>query len=205
MKDIISIAKNIEYNALVPMVVEQTSRGERSYDIFSRLLKDRTIFVTGQVEDNMANLIVAQLLFLESEDPNKDITLMINSPGGSVSAGLAIIDTMNFIKCNVNTIVMGMAASMGAMILSAGNKRSSLKNSKIMIHQPLGGAQGQASDIQIVAKEIEKTKRKLYEMLAENCKKDYDVIEKDCDRDYYMNPEEALEYNIIDNIYLKRD
>lgn len=191
---------------LVPMVVEQTARGERSYDIYSRLLKERVIFLTGQVEDNMANLIVAQLLFLESEDPEKDISIYINSPGGSVSAGLAIYDTMKFIKPKVSTICMGMAASMGAFLLSGGEKgkRFALPNAKIMIHQPLGGFSGQASDIMIHANEIQKTKTKLNQLLAEHTGQDIGVIEKDTDRDNYMTSANALEYGIIDQIVTSR-
>ena len=191
---------------LVPMVVEQTARGERSYDIYSRLLKERVIFLTGQVEDNMANLIVAQLLFLESEDPEKDISIYINSPGGSVSAGLAIYDTMKFIKPKVSTICMGMAASMGAFLLSGGEKgkRFALPNAKIMIHQPLGGFSGQASDIMIHANEIQKTKTKLNQLLAEHTGQDISVIEKDTDRDNYMTSANALEYGIIDQIVTSR-
>lgn len=191
---------------LVPMVVEQTARGERSYDIYSRLLKERVIFLTGQVEDNMANLIVAQLLFLESEDPEKDISIYINSPGGSVSAGLAIYDTMKFIKPKVSTICMGMAASMGAFLLSGGEKgkRLALPNAKIMIHQPLGGFSGQASDIMIHANEIQKTKAKLNQLLAEHTGQDIGVIEKDTDRDNYMTSANALEYGIIDQIVTSR-
>lgn len=191
---------------LVPMVVEQTARGERSYDIYSRLLKERVIFLTGQVEDNMANLIVAQLLFLESEDPEKDISIYINSPGGSVSAGLAIYDTMKFIKPKVSTICMGMAASMGAFLLSGGEKgkRFALPNAKIMIHQPLGGFSGQASDIMIHANEIQKTKTKLNQLLAEHTGQDIGVIEKDTDRDNYMTSANALEYGIIDQIVASR-
>ncbi|MND12156.1 ATP-dependent Clp protease proteolytic subunit precursor [compost metagenome] len=191
---------------LVPMVVEQTARGERSYDIYSRLLKERVIFLTGQVNDDMANLIVAQLLFLESESPDKDISIYINSPGGSVSAGLAIYDTMQFIKPKVSTICMGMAASMGAFLLSGGEKglRFALPNAKIMIHQPLGGFSGQASDIQIHANEILKTKAKLNRLLADHTGQDVDKIEIDTDRDNYMSAEDALKYGLIDQIITKR-
>ena len=194
-------------SALVPMVVEQTSKGERSYDIYSRLLKERIIFLTGQVEDHMANLVVAQLLFLESENPDKDIFLYINSPGGSVSAGMSIYDTMQFIKPNVNTVCMGMAASMGAFLLAGGEKgkRYALPNAKIMIHQPLGGYQGQASDIEIHANEIIKTKRKLNEILAEHTGQEYERLAADTDRDNFMTSEEAVEYGLIDGLLTKRD
>lgn len=194
-------------SALVPMVVEQTSKGERSYDIYSRLLKERIIFLTGQVEDHMANLVVAQLLFLESENPDKDIFLYINSPGGSVSAGMSIYDTMQFIKPNVNTVCMGMAASMGAFLLAGGEKgkRYALPNAKIMIHQPLGGYQGQASDIEIHANEIIKTKRKLNEILAEHTGQEYERLASDTDRDNFMTSEEAVEYGLIDGLLTKRD
>ena len=190
----------------VPIVVEQTSKGERSYDIYSRLLKDRIIFVTGEIEDHMANLIVAQLLFLESEDPDKDIHLYINSPGGSVSAGLAIYDTMQYIKCDVSTICIGLAASMGAFLLSGGTKgkRMALPNSEIMIHQPSGGAQGQATEIKIVAEQILKTKRKLNEILAANTGKPLEQIEIDTERDNYMSAEEAKAYGLIDNVITNR-
>ena len=188
--------------ALVPYVIEQTSRGERSYDIYSRLLKDRIIFLGEEVTDVSASLIVAQLLFLEAEDPGKDINLYINSPGGSVTAGMAIYDTMNYIKSDVSTICIGMAASMGAFLLSGGakGKRFSLPNSQIMIHQPSGGAQGQATEIKIVAENILKTKRKLNEILAANTGKPLEVIERDTERDYYMSAEEAREYGLIDQI-----
>jgi len=194
-------------NALVPMVVEQTSRGERNYDIYSRLLKERIIFLTGQVEDNMANLITAQLLFLESENPDKDIYLYINSPGGSVTAGMSIYDTMNFIKPKVHTIVIGQACSMGAFILSGGEKgcRYALPNASIMIHQPLGGFQGQASDIQIHAQRILETKNKLNRELASHTGQPLEVIERDTDRDNFMDPQEALDYGLIDKILEKRD
>ncbi len=193
-------------NTLVPYIVEQTGRGERSYDIYSRLLEDRIIFLTGEVNDAVANTIVAQLLYLEGKDAGKDICLYINSPGGSVSAGMAIYDTMNYIKCDVSTICIGMAASMGAFLLSSGakGKRYSLPNSKIMIHQPLGGAQGQASDIAIVAEEILKTKKKLNKILAENSGQPLDKVEIDTDRDYYMTADEALGYGLIDRIFTNR-
>lgn len=189
-------------NYLVPTVIEQTHRGERAFDIYSRLLKERIIFLTGQFEDNMANTIVAQLLFLESEDPKKDIQLYINSPGGIVTSGLAIYDTMNYIKCDVSTICIGQAASMGAMILSSGTKgkRFSLPNSNILIHQPSGGASGQASDIEIQARQILKLKKKLNEILASNTGQDYSVIERDTDRDRPMDPYEAKEYGLIDEV-----
>lgn len=192
--------------ALVPMVVEQTNRGERSYDIYSRLLKDRIIFASGEVNDVMADLIVAQLLFLESEDPNKDIQLYINSPGGSVSAGFAIYDTMNYIKPDVSTICIGMAASMGAFLLASGakGKRFALPNSGIMIHQPSGGAQGQASDIQINAEKILKIRQKLNEILAERTGQDLEKIERDTDRDYWLTSEEAKKYGLIDKVIEKR-
>ncbi|MBR7162664.1 MAG: ATP-dependent Clp endopeptidase proteolytic subunit ClpP [Clostridia bacterium] len=193
-------------NTLIPYIVEQTGRGERSYDIYSRLLEDRIIFLTGEINDAVANTIVAQLLYLEGKDAGKDICLYINSPGGSVSAGMAIFDTMNYIKCDVSTICIGMAASMGAFLLSSGakGKRFSLPNSKIMIHQPLGGAQGQASDIAIVAEEILKTKKKLNKILAENSGQPLVKVEIDTDRDYYMTADEALEYGLIDRIFTNR-
>ena len=193
-------------NTLIPYIVEQTGRGERSYDIYSRLLEDRIIFLTGEINDAVANTIVAQLLYLEGKDAGKDICLYINSPGGSVSAGMAIFDTMNYIKCDVSTICIGMAASMGAFLLSSGakGKRFSLPNSKIMIHQPLGGAQGQASDIAIVAEEILKTKKKLNKILAENSGQPLDKVEIDTDRDYYMTADEALSYGIVDRIFTNR-
>lgn len=192
--------------SLVPYVIEQTSRGERSYDIYSRLLKDRIIFLGEEVTDVSASLIVAQLLFLEAEDPNKDISLYINSPGGSVTAGMAIYDTMNFIKCDVSTICIGMAASMGAFLLAGGTKgkRLALPNAEIMIHQPSGGARGQATEIQIVAENILKTKKKLNQILAENTGKPLETIEIDTERDHYMSAEEALSYGIIDSIVTKR-
>ncbi|MDA0147118.1 MULTISPECIES: ATP-dependent Clp endopeptidase proteolytic subunit ClpP [Vibrio] len=193
-------------NALVPMVVEQTSRGERSYDIYSRLLKERIIFLTGQVEDNMANLVVAQLLFLESENPDKDIFLYINSPGGSVTAGMSIYDTMQFIKPNVSTLCTGQACSMGAFLLAGGapGKRFALPNSRVMIHQPLGGFQGQASDIQIHAQEILSIKEKLNTLLAEHTGQPLEVIEKDTDRDNFMSAAQAAEYGIIDQVLTHR-
>lgn len=193
-------------NTLIPYIVEQTGRGERSYDIYSRLLEDRIIFLTGEINDAVANTIVAQLLYLEGKDAGKDISLYINSPGGSVSAGMAIYDTMNYIKCDVSTICIGMAASMGAFLLSSGarGKRYSLPNSKIMIHQPLGGAQGQASDIAIVAEEILKTKKKLNSILAANTGQSLDKVEIDTDRDYYMTADEALNYGLVDRIFTNR-
>lgn len=192
--------------SLVPYVLEQTSRGERSYDIYSRLLKDRIIFLGEEVNDVTASLIVAQLLFLESEDPGKDISLYINSPGGSVTAGMAIYDTMNYIKCDVSTICVGLAASMGAFLLAGGakGKRYALPNSEIMIHQPSGGAQGQASDIKIVADNILRIRKKLNEILADNTGKPLEIIERDTERDNYMTSEEAKEYGIIDQIFIKR-
>ena len=188
--------------SLVPYVVEQTSRGERSYDIYSRLLKERIIFLGEEVNDVTASLIVAQLLFLEAEDPGKDIHLYINSPGGSVSAGLAIYDTMNYVKCDVSTICLGMAASMGAFLLAGGakGKRFALPNADIMIHQPSGGAKGQATDIKIVADKILSTKQKLNEILAANTGQPIEKIAVDTERDYYMSAEEAKEYGIIDNV-----
>ncbi|HIF6194046.1 TPA: ATP-dependent Clp endopeptidase proteolytic subunit ClpP [Vibrio parahaemolyticus] len=193
-------------DALVPMVVEQTSRGERSYDIYSRLLKERVIFLTGQVEDHMANLVVAQLLFLESENPDKDIFLYINSPGGSVTAGMSIYDTMQFIKPNVSTVCMGQACSMGAFLLAGGaaGKRYVLPNSRVMIHQPLGGFQGQASDIQIHAQEILTIKQKLNNLLAEHTGQPLEVIERDTDRDNFMSAEQAVEYGIVDAVLSHR-
>ena len=188
--------------SLVPYVIEQTSRGERSYDIYSRLLKDRIIFLGEEVNDVSASLVVAELLFLEAEDPGKDIQLYINSPGGSVTAGMAIYDTMQYIKCDVSTICLGMAASMGAFLLAGGTKgkRFALPNSTIMIHQPSGGAQGQATVIQIVADHIAKTKRTLNEILAANTGQPLEVVEKDTDRDNYMSAEEALAYGLIDGV-----
>ena len=192
--------------SLVPYVIEQTSRGERSYDISSRLLKDRIIFLGEEVTDVSASLIVSQLLFLESEDPGKDISLYINSPGGSVTAGMAIYDTMQYIKCDVSTICMGMAASMGAFLLAGGakGKRMALPNAEIMIHQPSGGAQGQATDIKIVADHILKTKKKLNEILAANTGQPLEVIAADTERDNYMSAEEAVAYGLIDSIVTKR-
>ncbi len=193
-------------NSLVPYVIEQTGRGERSYDIFSRLLKDRIIFLSDEVNDVTASLVVAQLLFLDSEDPDKDINLYINSPGGSITAGMAIYDTMQYTKADVSTICVGMAASMGAFLLSAGakGKRFALPNSEIMIHQPLGGTQGQATDIQIHAERIIKMKDKLNRMLAENTGKPLEVIQRDTERDNFMSAQEALEYGLIDKIVEKR-
>ena len=192
--------------SLVPYVVEQTSKGERSYDIYSRLLKDRIIFLGEEVNETTASLVVAQLLFLESEDPGKDISLYINSPGGMVTAGLAIYDTMQYIKCDVSTICIGMAASMGAFLLAGGakGKRFALPNAEIMIHQPSGGAKGQATEIQIAAENILKTKKKLNEMLAANTGKPYDVVAADTERDYYMSAQEALDYGLIDSIITNR-
>ena len=192
---------------LVPTVIEQTNRGERAYDIFSRLLNDRIVFLADQVNDTTASLVVAQMLFLEAQDPDKDIHFYINSPGGSVSAGLAIYDTMNLIKCDVSTICIGMAASMGAFLLAAGEKgkRFALPHSEIMIHQPLGGAQGQASDIKIRAELILRTRDMLNKILSENTGKPIEIIERDTDRDNFMTAEQALEYGLIDRIYAKRD
>ena len=192
--------------SLVPYVIEQTSRGERSYDIYSRLLKDRIIFLGEEVNDVSANLIVAQLLFLESEDPGKDIYLYINSPGGSVTAGMAIYDTMQYIKCDVSTICMGMAASMGAFLLAGGTKgkRLALPNAEIMIHQPSGGAQGQATEIKIVADHILKTKKKLNEILSANTGQPLERVEIDTERDNYMSAQEAVEYGLIDHVIEKR-
>ena len=193
-------------NTVVPYVVEQTGKGERSYDIYSRLLEDRIIFLTGEINDAVADAIVAQLIYLEGKDPNKDICLYINSPGGSVTAGMAIYDTMNYIKCDVSTICIGLAASMGAFLLSSGakGKRYALPNSEVMIHQPLGGAQGQASDIKIQAEHILKTKHRLNSILAKNSGKPYEQVEKDTDRDNYLSAEEAKEYGLIDQIFVKR-
>lgn len=192
--------------SLIPMVIEQTGRGERSYDIYSRLLEDRIVFLSGEVNDVSANIVVAQLIYLEGKDPNKDISLYINSPGGSVSAGFAIYDTMNYIKCDVSTICIGMAASMGAFLLSSGaqGKRYALPNAEIMIHQPLGGAQGQASDIAIQAEQILKIKQKINSILAKNCHQPLDKIAKDVDRDYYMSASEAQEYGLVDQIFYER-
>ncbi|WP_289031102.1 ATP-dependent Clp endopeptidase proteolytic subunit ClpP [uncultured Paraglaciecola sp.] len=193
-------------NALVPMVVEQTAKGERSYDIYSRLLKENVIFLVGQVEDHMANLIVAQMLFLEAENPEKDIFLYINSPGGSVTAGMAIYDTMNFIKPNVSTVCIGQAASMGAFLLSAGEKgkRYCLPNSRVMIHQPLGGFQGQASDFEIHAKEILSIKEKMNRLMAKHTGKDYETVARDTDRDNFLSADEAMEYGLIDQVLASR-
>ncbi len=196
----------LEKDMLIPMVVEQTNRGERSYDIYSRLLEDRIIFVNGEINDQTANLVIAQLIYLEGKDPDKDIMMYINSPGGSVVAGLAIFDTMNYIKCDVCTICVGMAASMAAVLLSSGakGKRFALPNSEIMIHQPLGGFQGQASDIKIHADHIMKTRMLLNKILSDNSGMSIDTIEKDTDRDNYMSAEEAKKYGLIDKIYAKR-
>ncbi len=198
--------KDYARNALVPMVVEQTGRGERSYDIFSRLLNDRIVFLSDEVNDTTASLVVAQMLFLEAQDPDKDISFYINSPGGSVTAGMAIYDTMQFIKCDVSTICIGMAASMGAFLLSSGakGKRLALPHSEIMIHQPLGGARGQATDIEIQAKQILRIKATLNQILSENTGKPIEIIERDTDRDNYMTAEEALSYGLVDKIVAKR-
>lgn len=192
--------------SLVPYVLESTSRGERTYDIYSRLLKDRIVFLGEEVNDVTASLVVAQLLFLESEDPGKDISLYINSPGGSVSAGLAIYDTMNYIKCDVSTICIGMAASMGAFLLSGGakGKRMALPNAEVMIHQPSGGAQGQATEIKIVAEKILQTRKKLNQILAANTGQPLEVIERDTERDNYMTADEAREYGLIDKVIISR-
>jgi len=191
---------------LIPMVIEQTGRGERSYDIYSRLLEDRIIFISGEITDETANLAVAQLIYLEGKDSDKDIMMYINSVGGSVTAGMAIYDTMNYIKCDVSTICVGLAASMGAVLLSAGakGKRYALPNSEIMIHQPLGGFQGQASDIKIHAENILKTKKRLNKILADNTGKPFEQVEKDTDRDNFLSAKEALDYGLIDKIYDKR-
>ena len=190
----------------VPIVIEQTGRGERSYDIFSRLLKDRIVFVTGEINEVMANLVVAQLLFLESEDPDGDVFMYINSPGGSVSAGMAIYDTMQYIKCDVSTICVGLAASMGAFLLSSGakGKRKALPNSEIMIHQPLGGAKGQATDIVIQAEQIVKIKNKLTKLLSEQTGQPLDKISTEMERDYYMSADEAKEYGLVDEVIVKK-
>ncbi len=192
--------------SLVPMVVEQTNRGERSYDIFSRLLKDRIVFLGDEVNDATASLVVAQLLFLESEDPDKDISLYINSPGGSITAGMAIYDTMNYIKCDVSTICVGMAASMGAFLLSAGEKgkRFALPNSEIMIHQPLGGTRGQATDIKIHADRIIKIRKTLNEILSKNTGQPLEVIERDTERDNFMTADEAMKYGLVDKVIASR-
>ena len=199
-------ALDIQNLGMVPMVIEQSGRGERAYDIYSRLLRERVVFLVGPVNDQMANLVVAQLLFLESENPDKDISLYINSPGGSVSAGMAIFDTMQFIKPNVSTLCMGMAASMGAFLLAAGEKgkRFAMPNSKIMIHQPLGGAQGQATDIEIHAREILKTREQLNKILAERSGQPLEKIQVDTERDYYMTAAEAATYGLIDQVLEKR-
>ncbi len=191
---------------LIPMVVDQTSKGERSYDIYSRLLEDRIVFITGEITDETADIVVAQLIYLEGKNPEKDIAVYINSPGGSVSAGMAIYDTMNYIKCDVSTICVGLAASMGAFLLASGTKgkRFALPNSEIMIHQPLGGAQGQASDIQIRANHIQKIKQKMNKILSEKTGQPLEKVEKDTDRDFYMEAEEALEYGIVDKVLEKR-
>ena len=195
-----------EKNTFMPYVVERTAAGERSYDLPSRLLEDRIIFLTGEINDATANAIIAQLIYLEGKDPTKDISLYINSPGGSVSAGLAIYDTMNYIKCDVSTICMGMAASMGAFLLSSGTKgkRFALPNAEVMIHQPLGGAQGQASDIKIAAEHILRTKAKLNRILAENCNRSIAELERDTDRDNWLTAEQAREYGLIDRVFTKR-
>ena len=189
-------------NNLVPMVVEQTSRGERAFDIFSRLLKDRIVFIVGGIDDYVANLVVAQLLFLESEDPKKDIYMYINSPGGVITSGLSILDTMNYLKCDVSTVCFGQAASMGAVLLANGadKKRFALPNSRVMIHQPLGGARGQATDIQIRAEEVLKNKKSMLEILSRNTGKTIEELSKDSDRMSYLNPQEALDYGVIDRI-----
>lgn len=195
-----------EKNVLIPYVVERTSNGERSYDLYSRLLEDRIIFLSGEIDDALANTVVAQLIYLEAKDQTKDISLYINSPGGSVSAGMAIYDTMQFIKCDVSTTCIGLAASMGAFLLSSGakGKRFAMPNSEIMIHQPLGGAQGQASDIKIQAEHILKIKEKMNRILAENTGKTIEEVERDTDRDNYLSAEEALSYGLIDKVYYKR-
>ena len=197
---------NEQMNNLVPYVIEQTGNGERSYDIFSRLLKDRIIFVDGEITDASADLVVAQILFLESQNPEKEISMYINSPGGSVTAGLAIYDTMQYVKCEIQTICMGQAASMGAVLLAGGSKgkRFALPSSRIMIHQPWGGAEGQATDISIQAKEIGRLKKLSIEYFAENTGKSYDEIAKDLERDFYMSAQEALEYGIIDQVMPRR-
>ena len=198
--------ENKMYSALVPMVVEQTGKGERSYDIFSRLLNDRIIFLSDEVNDTTASLVVAQLLFLEAQDPDKDICFYINSPGGSVTAGMAIYDTMNYVKCDVSTICIGMAASMGAFLLAAGakGKRIALPNSEIMIHQPLGGAKGQATDIKIQADLILRTRDNLNRILSENTGRSIEEIARDTERDNFMTAQQALEYGLIDKIFAKR-
>ena len=195
-----------EKNTFMPYVVERTAAGERSYDLPSRLLEDRIIFLTGEINDATANAVIAQLIYLEGKDPTKDISLYINSPGGSVSAGLAIYDTMNYIKCDVSTICMGMAASMGAFLLSSGakGKRFALPNAEVMIHQPLGGTQGQASDIKIAAEHILRTKARLNRILAENCGRPISDLERDTDRDNWLTAEQAREYGLIDKVFTKR-
>ena len=195
-----------EKDMLIPMVVEQTNRGERSYDIYSRLLEDRIVFLNGEINDTTANLVIAQLIYLEGKDPDKDIMMYINSPGGSVVAGMAIFDTMNYIKCDVCTVCVGMAASMAAILLSSGakGKRFALPNSEVMIHQPLGGFSGQASDIKIHADHIIKTKKQINKILSENTGMPIETIEKDTDRDNFMSAEEAKKYGLIDKIYAKR-
>ena len=195
-----------EKNVLIPYVVERTSTGERSYDLYSRLLEDRIIFLSGEIDDAVANTVVAQLIYLEGKEPGKDINLYINSPGGSVTSGMAIYDTMNYVKCDVSTICIGMAASMGAFLLSSGarGKRFALPNSEIMIHQPLGGAQGQASDIKIQAEHILRTKAKMIRILSENTGRDLATIERDTDRDNYMSAEEARVYGLIDKVFVRR-
>ncbi len=194
-------------NALVPIVIEQTAKGERSFDIYSRLLKERVIFLTGQVEDHMANLIVAQLLFLESENPEKDIYIYINSPGGSVTAGLAIYDTMRYIKCDIATVCVGQAASMGAFLLSGGTKgkRYVLPNARVMIHQPLGGFQGQATDFEIHAREILTIKEKLNRLMAEHCGKTLEEVVRDTERDNFLSAQQAVDYGLVDQILSKRE
>ena len=198
------MGKEIRYK--IPYVIEQTGRGERGYDLYSRLLEDRIIFINGTIEDGLANVVVAQLLYLEGKDPEKDISIYINSPGGSVSAGLAIYDTMQYIKCDVSTICIGLAASMGAFLLAAGTKgkRYSLPNSNIMIHQVLGGASGQATDVLIHAEQLLKTKRKLNQILSNHTGKPLDDVERDTERDYFMSSEEALKYGLIDKIFYNR-
>ncbi len=192
--------------ALIPMVVDSTDKGERSYDIFSRILEDRIIFLSGEITDEVANLVVAQLIYLESKDPTKDISIYINSPGGSVTAGLAIYDTMNYIRCDVATICVGMAASMGAFLLSSGTKgkRYALPNAEIMIHQVLGGARGQATDVAIQTQQLLKTKNKLNRILAENTGKEVSVVEHDTERDNYLTADEAVQYGLIDQVFTKR-
>ncbi len=198
--------KNELYNQLVPIVVEQTGRGERAYDIFSRLLKERIVFIGTPIDDSIASLVIAQLLFLESEDPEKNINLYINSPGGSVSSGLAIYDTMQYIRPDISTICIGMAASMAAVLLAGGTKgkRTTLPNSRIMIHQPWGGVQGTATDISIQAEEILRMKKRINEIIAHHCNRPVNQVEKDTDRDYYMSAEEAKTYGLIDNILVKK-